>query len=129
MTSPNNQNYFTTILEFKDEFLKAFTKSPLGEYYSSLEFPNGEGVSNTPGCGFCLHRKPNRTHHCSQCKACVMKLDHHCFVLSSCIGAGNYKPFFLTLFYVNILNIYVLTSSLSSLKFYFNEYQVSFNLY
>lgn len=29
-------------------------------------------------CSKCLCWKPDRTHHCSVCKRCVLRMDHHC---------------------------------------------------
>lgn len=29
-------------------------------------------------CKKCNYSKPKRTHHCSICNACVLKMDHHC---------------------------------------------------
>ena len=29
-------------------------------------------------CKKCNLSKPPRTHHCSICKVCVLKMDHHC---------------------------------------------------
>jgi hypothetical protein len=29
-------------------------------------------------CAICSHFKPPRTHHCSQCRRCVLRMDHHC---------------------------------------------------
>lgn len=46
-------------------------------------------------CVHCNNWKPQRTHHCSVCKTCVPKMDHHCPWLGNCVGAHNYKPFFL----------------------------------
>eukprot|EP00466_Bigelowiella_natans_P002255 jgi/Bigna1/44384/e_gw1.94.57.1 len=39
----------------------------------------------------CSHFKPDRSHHCSQCNACVMRMDHHCPYLDNCVGQHNYK--------------------------------------
>ncbi|KDN52919.1 hypothetical protein K437DRAFT_219769 [Tilletiaria anomala UBC 951] len=39
--------------------------------------------------------KPERTHHCSICKACVLKYDHHCPWLNQCVGLGNERYFVL----------------------------------
>lgn len=29
-------------------------------------------------CKKCLSPKPPRTHHCSVCNRCILKMDHHC---------------------------------------------------
>lgn len=29
-------------------------------------------------CKKCNFPKPNRTHHCSICNQCILKMDHHC---------------------------------------------------
>jgi palmitoyltransferase ZDHHC6 len=34
-------------------------------------------------CGVCKHWKPPRTHHCSDCQTCVLKMDHHWYELKS----------------------------------------------
>ena len=62
-------------------------------------------VSSTGGTRFCKKcqvPKPDRTHHCSTCKRCVLKMDHHCPWLSTCLGLHNYKAFVLFLIYVSL---------------------------
>jgi hypothetical protein len=34
-------------------------------------------------CGKCQCYKPPRSHHCSQCRRCILKMDHHCNILSN----------------------------------------------
>lgn len=54
---------------------------------------------NTPAgvryCTTCSDYMPPRTKHCKLCAKCVQVFDHHCLYLNTCIGAANYKPFFL----------------------------------
>ena len=50
-------------------------------------------------CDFCATVKPPRTHHCSQCNRCVVRMDHHCVWIGNCVGLHNMKPFLLFLLY------------------------------
>ncbi|CCI42782.1 unnamed protein product [Albugo candida] len=44
-------------------------------------------------CRKCKAAKPDRTHHCSTCGCCILKMDHHCIYINKCIGFYNYKFF------------------------------------
>jgi len=46
-------------------------------------------------CKKCIAPKPPRTHHCSVCNNCMLKMDHHCPWLNNCIGHYNHRHFFL----------------------------------
>lgn len=59
-------------------------------------------------CRKCWAPKPERTHHCSICGRCVLKMDHHCpWVGSKCIGHRTYPAFVHFLFFVTLLAGYI----------------------
>ncbi|KAK6903917.1 hypothetical protein I203_107428 [Kwoniella mangroviensis CBS 8507] len=63
---------------------------------------NGE----TRWCKKCNGWKPDRCHHCRHCEQCVLKMDHHCPWVGTCVGYHNYKPFFLFINCALLLAIY-----------------------
>ncbi|XP_076677322.1 palmitoyltransferase ZDHHC16 isoform X1 [Andrena cerasifolii] len=69
-------------------------------YYMGVNVPAGyppqgslipEAVSI---CKKCIKPKPPRTHHCSVCNKCILKMDHHCPWLNNCVGHYNHRHFF-----------------------------------
>ena len=58
-------------------------------------------------CRRCDRFKPDRTHHCSNCGHCVLKMDHHCPWIANCVGFNNYKYFLLFLIYTVALTVYI----------------------
>lgn len=58
--------------------------------------PEGELITEAVSiCRKCIQPKPPRTHHCSVCNRCVLKMDHHCPWLNNCVGHFNHRYFFL----------------------------------
>ncbi|KAF9324799.1 hypothetical protein BG006_000223, partial [Podila minutissima] len=60
----------------------------------------------TPTCKRCLLPKPERTHHCSVCKKCVLKYDHHCPWIHNCVGHYNHRYFVMFLTYLSTACFY-----------------------
>eukprot|EP01083_Nonionella_stella_P107292 310613_1 len=62
------------------------------------------GITKVQVCEKCsnsesVQYRPLRAHHCQVCKRCVLRMDHHCLFANNCIGAKNYKSFYLFLWY------------------------------
>ncbi|XP_031559507.1 palmitoyltransferase ZDHHC16-like isoform X2 [Actinia tenebrosa] len=62
-------------------------------------------------CRICLHPKPQRTHHCSICKKCILKMDHHCPWINNCVGHFNHRYFILFCIYMCLGSFYVAVCS------------------
>jgi hypothetical protein len=59
--------------------------------------PDGERVAEKGLCKKCNIVKPPRAHHCSICRRCVLRMDHHCPFTNCCVGLRNERFFFLWL--------------------------------
>uniref|UniRef100_A0A8C4PYP9 Palmitoyltransferase n=1 Tax=Eptatretus burgeri TaxID=7764 RepID=A0A8C4PYP9_EPTBU len=44
-------------------------------------------------CDQCETQVPPRSAHCFACDVCVLRRDHHCTFLSTCVGFANYRYF------------------------------------
>ncbi|CAG8516963.1 5254_t:CDS:2 [Acaulospora morrowiae] len=53
-------------------------------------------------CKKCHLPKPERAHHCSVCKKCVLRFDHHCPWIANCVGYFNHRYFLLFMTYLVI---------------------------
>lgn len=58
-------------------------------------------------CRVCVQQKPDRTHHCSSCQRCVLRMDHHCPWVNNCVGFNNHKFFILFIFWLVVGSFFV----------------------
>jgi len=72
-------------------------------------------VEGQKKCKKCDAPKPFRAHHCSICKRCIMKMDHHCPWVNTCVAEYNQKHFLLFLIYVFLLCAVTLAVLLSKM--------------
>lgn len=63
--------------------------------------------------------KPERTHHCSICKLCNLKMDHHCPFVQNCVGLHNHRFFVQMLIYTLIGGIFSIGQMALAAKFRF----------
>jgi hypothetical protein len=75
-------------------------------------------------CQTCNTPKPARSKHCSLCKACIEKQDHHCIWINNCVGRNNYIHFLLLLLSISILLLYGATLGYGLLGRTLQEYFV-----
>ena len=64
-------------------------------------------------CKKCIQAKPPRTHHCSICSKCFLKMDHHCPWMNNCIGFYNHRYFVSFCIFMWLGTIYVSLSTYS----------------
>ncbi|KAL1006528.1 hypothetical protein UPYG_G00073460 [Umbra pygmaea] len=57
-------------------------------------------------CPVCRVVRPPRAGHCKICGICVLRLDHHCVWINSCVGQANHRSFLLTLLLFLLTSLY-----------------------
>ncbi|KAM8783459.1 palmitoyltransferase ZDHHC16 isoform 2-T2 [Rhynchonycteris naso] len=81
-------------------------------YYQAITTPPGyppqgrNDIATVSICKKCIYPKPARTHHCSVCNRCVLKMDHHCPWLNNCVGHYNHRYFFSFCFFMTLGCVY-----------------------
>ncbi|XP_047465935.1 palmitoyltransferase ZDHHC16B isoform X2 [Mugil cephalus] len=95
-------------------YYKATTTSPGHPPKDKLHIPS---VSI---CKKCITPKPPRTHHCSICDICVLKMDHHCPWLNNCVGHFNHRYFFSFCLFMTLGCVYC---SISSKDLFLDSYE------
>lgn len=69
---------------------------------------NGAELFNMKFCRTCEIYRPPRAVHCVMCDTCIVRMDHHCPWLGTCIGRNNYiyfAIFICSIVAMTILNI------------------------
>ncbi|XP_041371007.1 palmitoyltransferase ZDHHC16-like [Gigantopelta aegis] len=75
--------------------------------FSSPGYPPEVVPESVSICKKCISPKPPRTHHCTICRKCILKMDHHCPWLNNCVGLHNHRYFFMFCFYMWCGTIYI----------------------
>jgi len=60
----------------------------------------------------CQNFKPDRSHHCSSCGRCILRMDHHCPWINTCVGHGNYSYFYLFVVYGLLYCVFVFATGI-----------------
>ena len=90
--------------------------------FKSTQNNNDSANINHPDYLYFL--KPERTHHCSTCKTCVLKMDHHCPWFACCIGFKNHKSFIQFLLLTTLYSLVILIVNFLEVK---SEIQKNFS--
>lgn len=71
--------------------------------------PQGELITEAVSiCKKCIAPKPPRTHHCSVCNRCILKMDHHCPWLNNCVGYANHRHFYLYMVFMVVGTLFLI---------------------
>jgi hypothetical protein len=112
------------LIQLTDCKSEAEEKILLRKYAQNLPLACRQENGDVRTCKQCSIVKPDRCHHCSICRQCVLKMDHHCPWVNNCVGHGNYKFFVLFLFYASSYCLYV---GFTDLKFFIKYWTLGGN--
>jgi len=57
-------------------------------------------------CRTCHFAKPARSKHCSICRACVARMDHHCVWINNCVSGDNLRWFLALVLSLAVILVY-----------------------
>ncbi|KIL58016.1 hypothetical protein M378DRAFT_87032 [Amanita muscaria Koide BX008] len=100
----------------EDELSQLVAEHEYDSEDDGIEMSMGEALTTSPDvdsrqrrwCKKCMAPKPERAHHCSSCRRCVLKMDHHCpWLGSKCIGHRTYPAFVHFILGITLQAIYI----------------------
>lgn len=106
--SPGNENIARNVIE---------------TFARSLPVVNRTVNGTVRYCEKCTHVKPDRAHHCSVCRTCVLKMDHHCPWVNNCVSFTNYKFFILFLGYAFLYCLFIVLTSLKFIIIFWKHFK------
>jgi hypothetical protein len=90
-----NRRHEPSLAEYSGEVGRDASES--FKYYHLMEERAHDGGWRY--CRKCCQMKPDRSHHCSVCGVCILRMDHHCVFVATCVGFLNHKFFLLFVVY------------------------------
>ncbi|XP_023610636.1 palmitoyltransferase ZDHHC16 isoform X3 [Myotis lucifugus] len=96
-------------------------------YYQAITTPPGyppqgrNDIATVSICKKCIYPKPARTHHCSVCNRCVLKMDHHCPWLNNCVGHYNHRSVALALGALTVWHAVLISRGETSIERHINK--------
>lgn len=78
-------------------------------------------------CVKCQQVKPPRAHHCKNCDACILRMDHHCPWIGNCVGWKNHLLFLKFLTYVNLTLCWIASFICRQLYYLYQIRNLSFH--
>ncbi|KAF9122598.1 hypothetical protein BGW39_009635 [Mortierella sp. 14UC] len=99
-------NYYYTVTTSPGSVLDGLAAENEGTHFQDVLMEMESFTEFPPTCKRCHLPKPERTHHCSVCKKCILKYDHHCPWIHNCVGHFNHRYFLMFLTYLTTACVY-----------------------
>ncbi|XP_008306179.1 palmitoyltransferase ZDHHC23-B [Cynoglossus semilaevis] len=117
--SPNSDSVHSTVtyygLQAESDPAVSSGRQDVAMTVSNRAAPSDKSVKDSKNwCSVCKVERPPRTGHCRICGVCVLRLDHHCVWINSCVGQANHRSFLLTLVSFLLTSVYGISLVLQS---------------
>ncbi|MCO5570567.1 hypothetical protein L7F22_024292 [Adiantum nelumboides] len=107
------------VVDYSRRLAKKERSRGVASYSSStrltLWLGSGSSLSNKT-CPTCRVYQPPRSKHCHDCNKCVLRFDHYCAWLGTCVGYGNHCRFWWYIFEETILCVWTSVMYAMSLR-------------
>ena len=88
-------------------------------FYYQVQKYNTAQLFKFKFCPTCKIWRPPRSFHCWKDEICVLRFDHHCWWIGTCLGLRNYSYFFWFISHLTVMILVAVVLGMANLMLHF----------